>query len=242
MGLPHLELAFDEMYRGLGGLELFCTYCTYCLSPQHQADGQRAFHFEAAHLGPPYRECIAEGCRPHNLLRLLLGRMPAALPISPHRHCRSGPPSSTGERPFSFPPTATAELDPSCRLPAACDLYRLGISLGGVSKTLGLPGLRLGWLASRAELTQHSQHKAEAGGAAGLAGGSSSGCGTADGGTVSNGGTVAVLLQRRIRELKDYTTICSSAPSEVGLGRSGGGREGGEMHCTLKHRHLPDER
>ena len=107
-------------------------------------------------------------------------------------------------------------------------MYRLGISLGGVSKTLGLPGLRLGWLASRAEWTQHSQQKAEAGGTAGLAGGSSS----IDGGTASNGGTVAVLLQQRIRELKDYTTICSSAPSEVGVwGRRGmmdAGRGGGE--------------
>jgi len=39
------------------------------------------------------------------------------------------------------------EHDPAMRLPAGCDLYDRGISLGSVSKTYGLPGLRLGWLA-----------------------------------------------------------------------------------------------
>jgi aspartate/methionine/tyrosine aminotransferase len=41
------------------------------------------------------------------------------------------------------------EHDPATRLPAACDLYDRAISLGSVSKTYGLPGLRLGWLACR---------------------------------------------------------------------------------------------
>ena len=41
------------------------------------------------------------------------------------------------------------EHDPATRLPAACDLYERAVSLGSVSKTYGLPGLRLGWLASR---------------------------------------------------------------------------------------------
>jgi aspartate/methionine/tyrosine aminotransferase len=40
------------------------------------------------------------------------------------------------------------EHHPSTRLPAACDLYDRAISLSSVSKTYGLPGLRLGWLAS----------------------------------------------------------------------------------------------
>jgi aspartate/methionine/tyrosine aminotransferase len=39
------------------------------------------------------------------------------------------------------------EHDPAMRLPAACNLYDRAISLGSVSKTYGLPGLRLGWLA-----------------------------------------------------------------------------------------------
>ncbi|KAK9820544.1 hypothetical protein WJX72_011456 [[Myrmecia] bisecta] len=66
------------------------------------------------------------------------------------------------------------ELDPRTRLPSAADAYERGIALSGVSKTLGLPGLRIGWLASQDE---------------------------------------RVLM--RVLELKDYTTICSSAPSEV---------------------------
>jgi aspartate/methionine/tyrosine aminotransferase len=39
------------------------------------------------------------------------------------------------------------EYDPALRLPSACDLYERAISLGGLSKTYGLPGLRTGWLA-----------------------------------------------------------------------------------------------
>ncbi|HMD41609.1 MAG TPA: aminotransferase class I/II-fold pyridoxal phosphate-dependent enzyme [Candidatus Acidoferrum sp.] len=65
------------------------------------------------------------------------------------------------------------EHDPALRLPAACDLYDRAISLGSMSKAYGLPGLRLGWVASR------------------------------DRGIV-----------RKCTELKYYTTICSSAPSE----------------------------
>jgi aspartate/methionine/tyrosine aminotransferase len=39
------------------------------------------------------------------------------------------------------------EHDPARRLPAVCDLYERGISLSGLSKAYGLPGLRTGWLA-----------------------------------------------------------------------------------------------
>jgi aspartate/methionine/tyrosine aminotransferase len=41
------------------------------------------------------------------------------------------------------------ERDPALRLPAAVDAYERGISLGAVSKPYGLPGLRVGWIASR---------------------------------------------------------------------------------------------
>jgi len=60
------------------------------------------------------------------------------------------------------------------RLPAVCDLYENGVSLWGLSKSFGLPGLRIGWLAT---------HNAS--------------------------------LLGRAATLKDYTTICNSAPSEA---------------------------
>ena len=66
-----------------------------------------------------------------------------------------------------------SEYSPADRLPAACDQGEYAISLGVTSKTYGLPGLRIGWVAT---------HNRE-------------------------------ILQR-MASLKDYTTICSSAPSE----------------------------
>ncbi len=66
------------------------------------------------------------------------------------------------------------EIEPDTTLPAGCELYERAVSLFGLSKSFGLPGLRVGWLAS------HDR---------------------------------AVL--EKILELKDYTTICGSAPSEI---------------------------
>lgn len=66
------------------------------------------------------------------------------------------------------------EYDAALRLPPLCDLYARAISLSGLSKTFGLPGLRIGWLA-----TQQTD------------------------------------LPMRWLTLKDYTTICNSAPSEI---------------------------
>jgi aspartate/methionine/tyrosine aminotransferase len=65
------------------------------------------------------------------------------------------------------------EYDIADRLPAACDLNPGAVSLGVMSKTYGLAGLRIGWIAT---------HRVE--------------------------------LLNRIASLKDYTTICNSAPSE----------------------------
>ena len=41
------------------------------------------------------------------------------------------------------------EYDPADRLPAACDSYELAVSLGVMSKSYGLAGLRIGWVASK---------------------------------------------------------------------------------------------
>jgi aminotransferase class I and II len=57
--------------------------------------------------------------------------------------------------------------------PAACDEYERAVSLGSISKSYGLPGLRTGWIATR-----------------------------------------DAALRDAVATLKDYTTICASAPSE----------------------------
>ena len=66
------------------------------------------------------------------------------------------------------------ELDPADRVPAAADVYPRAISLGGLSKAYGLPGVRLGWTVCR-----------------------------------------DAALNQRMLAAKDFTTICSAAPSEV---------------------------
>jgi aspartate/methionine/tyrosine aminotransferase len=66
-----------------------------------------------------------------------------------------------------------SEYDQASRLPAACDYGEHAISLGVTSKTYGLAGLRIGWIATRNR-----------------------------------------LVYEKMASLKDYTTICNSAPSE----------------------------
>jgi aspartate/methionine/tyrosine aminotransferase len=67
-----------------------------------------------------------------------------------------------------------SEYSAEQRLPAACDLSENAVSLGVMSKTYGLAGLRIGWVA-----------------------------------------THNVKVYEMMAALKDYTTICNSAPSEV---------------------------
>jgi aspartate/methionine/tyrosine aminotransferase len=66
-----------------------------------------------------------------------------------------------------------SEFDPATRLPSACDMGEHAVSLGVTSKTYGLAGLRIGWIATKNKKVYQS-----------------------------------------MAALKDYTTICNSAPSE----------------------------
>ncbi len=90
------------------------------------------------------------------------------------------------------------EHDDTSRLPPLCDLYEQAISLSGLSKTYGLPGLRIGWLA-----TQQTD------------------------------------LPMRWLTLKDYTTICNSAPSEI-LGLIGlrAGDQLAQRNLAIIHKNL----
>jgi aspartate/methionine/tyrosine aminotransferase len=50
---------------------------------------------------------------------------------------------------FSDEMYRTLEHDPADRLPSAVEIAERSIALGGLSKSLGAPGLRVGWLAAR---------------------------------------------------------------------------------------------
>jgi aspartate/methionine/tyrosine aminotransferase len=54
-----------------------------------------------------------------------------------------------GFRVFSDEVYRLLEFDPAERLPAMCELAERGISLGVMSKSFGMAGLRIGWLATR---------------------------------------------------------------------------------------------
>jgi len=67
------------------------------------------------------------------------------------------------------------EMDSAAHtLPSACEISETGLTLCGLSKSFGLPGLRLGWLCSK-----------------------------------------DVDFITKTSHLKDYTTICTAAPSEI---------------------------
>lgn len=65
------------------------------------------------------------------------------------------------------------EHQPQYRIAGFGDAYENGVSLGVMSKAYGLPGLRIGWLATKNK-----------------------------------------MIQDKVAMLKEYTTICNSAPSE----------------------------
>lgn len=56
---------------------------------------------------------------------------------------------------FSDEVSRGLELDPKCRMEPAATVYEKAISLNGSSKALGLPGLRIGWLASQNTTALH---------------------------------------------------------------------------------------
>jgi aspartate/methionine/tyrosine aminotransferase len=80
-------------------------------------------------------------CTPHNPTGLL---MPRAVLENIVELCRS-----RGILLFCDEVFRELEHDPATRLPSACEIYENAISLGSMSKSYGLPGLRLGWLVSR---------------------------------------------------------------------------------------------
>jgi aspartate/methionine/tyrosine aminotransferase len=66
-----------------------------------------------------------------------------------------------------------SEYDPAVRLPSGCEYGDHAVSLGVTSKTYGLAGLRIGWIATKNK-----------------------------------------KIYEKMASLKDYTTICNSAPAE----------------------------
>jgi aspartate/methionine/tyrosine aminotransferase len=56
---------------------------------------------------------------------------------------------------------AAQRWSPDLRLPQVADSYERGISLNVMSKSYGLPGLRIGWLACRdqAALSEFERYK-----------------------------------------------------------------------------------
>ena len=71
------------------------------------------------------------------------------LPVSAFVHQLSDLSSQHGFIIFSDEVYRGLELDPSDRLPALTDINERAVSLGVMSKTYGLAGLRIGWIATR---------------------------------------------------------------------------------------------
>jgi aspartate/methionine/tyrosine aminotransferase len=78
---------------------------------------------------------------PHNPSGALLSRAEFAEVVALAENC--------GAVLFSDEMYRGLERDPLARLPAAADVYARGVSLCGLSKAVGAPGLRVGWLATR---------------------------------------------------------------------------------------------
>ena len=108
--------------------------------PAEEAEGWSLDPDRLAGLVTPRTRAIVMNS-PHNPTGYLMSaeRQTATVEIS-RRH---------GLRLFSDEVYRGMEYDPAERLPAACDRYERAVSLGVLSKTYGLPGLRIGWVATR---------------------------------------------------------------------------------------------
>lgn len=90
-------------------------------------------------LGPRTRMLIVNF--PHNPTGALLARSDFAALLREA--------DARGVRVFSDEMYRWSEYEPADRLPSACEISPSALALGGLSKPFGLPGLRVGWLASQ---------------------------------------------------------------------------------------------
>ena len=143
-----------------------------CWAPRGGQDEKSDMYFDVADLQSlvrPETKLITVNF-PHNPTGCLLSRREFARVIDIARKAGSG----EGAFVFSDEMYRLLEYSVDDRLPAACDAYERAITLSGMSKVFAMPGLRIGWLATR-----------------------------------------CASVLSRVQELKDFTTICPPAPSEV---------------------------
>lgn len=152
---PHYQ-SLSEVAKGLG--------CTVSPWRAHEGNGWALDLDELRHLMRSSTKAIIVNL-PHNPTGYL---MPRADFDALHRFAQEN-----NLLLFSDEVYRESEYDPDDRLPAAVDYGDHAVSLGVTSKTYGLAGLRIGWLATKNR-----------------------------------------DLYSKIASLKDYTTICNSAPSE----------------------------
>ena len=119
----------------------------------------------AAALRPTTRAVVVN--LPHNPT----GMHPSAARV---RRARASSPSATARRSCATRSTAGSSRIPARRLPAAADRSPSAVSVGVLSKSYALAGLRVGWLATRDR-----------------------------------------ELLDAVAQVRDYTSLCSPAPSEV---------------------------
>jgi aspartate/methionine/tyrosine aminotransferase len=185
----------EGVFVHAGAEEAILNFCLAVLSP-----GDRVVVnlpcYQSLHELPRNRgaEVIGWGLReasgrwfldPDDLARLLAGGAKVVIMNVPHNPTGALPTKAEFEAVVALCRKAGAllfvdevyrglERDEDRRLPSACEAYENGVSLNVLSKSAGLAGLRIGWLASRRKDVLDA---------------------------------VAVV--------KDYNSICSSAPSEA---------------------------